>query len=202
MMDIPREMDRKEHSLEMHMPYLYYRLTQTFESPDDFPSIVPILVGSTSRAEEKEIGQALAPYFKDEENAFVISSDFCHWGDSFRYMPYAPDGNTDNLVRLTRFGPKPVGVPIHEVIRAMDESAMNAVESGSHDAFVNELKRTRNTVCGQHPIGVALAALEALAKEAGDASKNRFKVVQYQRSCLVNTPMDDSVSYVSAYAIM
>lgn len=33
----------------------------------------------------------LAPYVHDEENAFIISSDFCHWGKSFRYTAYTPD---------------------------------------------------------------------------------------------------------------
>jgi AmmeMemoRadiSam system protein B len=41
--------------------------------------IVPILVGALSHADEVLFGQLLAPYLEQQENLFVISSDFCHW---------------------------------------------------------------------------------------------------------------------------
>lgn len=50
-----------------------------FRHANDF-TIVPILVGSLSFADEKAYGELLAPYLADPSNLFVISSDFCHWG--------------------------------------------------------------------------------------------------------------------------
>lgn len=32
--------------------------------------------------------RSLVPYMKDPKTVFVISSDFCHWGDNFEFMPY------------------------------------------------------------------------------------------------------------------
>ncbi|KAI9171814.1 memo-like protein [Paramyrothecium foliicola] len=221
MEDIPRKYEFDEHSLEMHMPYLYLMCERQLESEDNFPQIVPMLIGSLGLEEEQQVGHILAPYLKDPENAFIISSDFCHWGDrSFSYTPYSPDGNINSLKSLSRLDPIPKGEPIHETIRLVDEAAMDAVKSGSHVAFVRNLRLTKNTVCGRHPIGVAMAAMElctretpqessAEAGEEGDASdesedtaKPRFSIIKYDRSNLVERPGDFSVSYVSAYAVL
>lgn len=202
MADIPPRKDSSEHSLEMHLPYLYKRLKQTFGSEEKFPSIIPILIGDNDRSQEKAVGKILLPYLKDPENAFIISSDFCHWGSNFDYMVYSPSHDPADLQQLSTRDPAPHGRPIHETIQMIDEAAMDAVKSGSHDKFVDNLKLTQNTVCGRHPIGVAMAALELLAQEIGDAEKARFKVMRYERSNLVKSPRDFSVSYVSAYAVV
>lgn len=195
------EGDLREHSLEMHLPYLYRRLEQTFGSPDNFPPIVPILVGNNDRGEEKTIGRALAPWMKDEENAFIISSDFCHWGSGFQYTPYSETLQLDNLRSLNPRRSGPDGPPIHETIKVLDKTAMDAVESGSHDAFYDNLKKTGNTVCGRHPIGVTMAGLEILRRDAGDQSKGQFHLLHYDRSALVERPSESSVSYVAMYAV-
>ncbi|KAL7927187.1 MEMO1 family [Trichoderma austrokoningii] len=195
--------DKAEHSLEMHLPLLYKRCEQTFKTPEEFPQIVPIIVGSTSRTDEKDLGRVLLSYLKDEENAFIISSDFCHWGwVQFSYTVYTADGDIGNMKHLQPSYTKPAGPPIYETIQLVDEAAMDAVESGSHDAFVDNLRHTGNTVCGRHPIGIAMAALELYAKEVNDEKKSRFRVVKYNRSNNVTRPDDFSVSYVSAYAIL
>ncbi|KND91193.1 Protein MEMO1 [Tolypocladium ophioglossoides CBS 100239] len=202
MEDIPRAKDSDEHSLEMHLPYLYKRCKNAFASPEDFPTIVPILIGDNNKGEEKSVGRILLSYLKDPENAFIISSDFCHWGHHFRYMVYSAENDPTKLTTLGRFDAAPAGPPIHETIRLLDEAATDAVKSGKHDAFVDNLKQTRNTVCGRHPIGVAMAALELLAEEANDETKYRFNIISYKRSNLVQKPIESSVSYVSAYAVL
>ena len=45
-------------------------------------------MGSTDHQSEKIYGQLFAKYLEREENLFVISSDFCHWGKRFRYTHY------------------------------------------------------------------------------------------------------------------
>lgn len=77
---------------------------------------------------------------------------------------------------------------------------MDAVESGSHKAFVEQLEETGNTVCGRHPIGVFMAAVEAAEGLGG--GKGRFKFVRYERSSEVETLRDSSVSYCSAFAVL
>ncbi|KAH6656970.1 MEMO1 family [Truncatella angustata] len=179
-----RDNDVEEHSLEMHLPYIYKRCSQTFSSEAEYPTIVPIMVGDNNGSKEKAFGELLAPYLKDPETAFVVSSDFCHWGSRFSYTPYTK------------------GAPIHEHIKDIDHQAMDAIEGGKHDDFVGNLAETENTVCGRHPIGVTMAALEVLSKESAEEGKYRFKFVQYQRSGLVDHASDSSVSYASAYAIV
>lgn len=51
-------------------------------------TIIPILVGSLSPDREALYGRLLAPYMADPQTLFVISSDFCHWGQRFRYTYY------------------------------------------------------------------------------------------------------------------
>jgi AmmeMemoRadiSam system protein B len=199
---IPRRSEIDEHSLEMHMPYLYLRCKETFGTPDKFPKIVPMLIGSNSGPEEKVYGKALLPYIQDPENAFIVSSDFCHWGKNFSYQVYSPSNSPSDLKKLRSTDPVPEGPPIHETIRVIDEAAMDAVKSGVHNNFLATLRETRNTVCGRHPIGVVMAALELLHEQPEYKGKGLFKVIQYNRSNLVESPRDMSVSYVSAYAVL
>ncbi|KAI0881241.1 UPF0103-domain-containing protein [Annulohypoxylon maeteangense] len=200
--DIPSQGDVDEHSLEMHLPYIYKRITQTFASETEYPTIVPILIGDNNGAEEKEFGKLLAPYLSDPGNAWVVSSDFCHWGTRFSYTAYAPGGKVAEIQSLARRAARPTNPPIHESIKQVDQLAMDAVASGDHTGFVDNLKQTKNTVCGRHPIGVTMAALEELARESPGQGKYRFRFVRYDRSSLVEDVADSSVSYASAYAVV
>ena len=207
--DIPASNDVSEHSLEMHLPYLWKRLEQTLGSDTAaWPTLVPILVGDGSGPEEKGSARLLLPYLKDPANAFVVSSDFCHWGRSFRYRVYCPGTDLSRLDALPAGGPQSGEPPVHECIRVLDEAAFAAIETGVHDTFVDYLRATENTVCGRHPIGVTMAALEMLAEERGGEGsgakkgEGRFVFVQYQRSSLVTKPNDSSVSYAAAYAVV
>ena len=76
------EQDEKEHSLELHLPYI-----QKIFGVKDF-TLVPMVVGAVSYDKAQAIAKELATYFKDEENFFVVSSDFCHWGLKFNYLPF------------------------------------------------------------------------------------------------------------------
>lgn len=51
-------------------------------------TVIPILVGSLSPDREAHYGKILSKYLSDPSNLFVISSDFCHWGQRFRYTHY------------------------------------------------------------------------------------------------------------------
>ena len=39
------------------------------------------MVGNTSTEKEKMYGEILAKYFLRPKTLFIISSDFCHWGN-------------------------------------------------------------------------------------------------------------------------
>jgi MEMO1 family protein len=60
-----------EHSLEVELPFLQYKLKTDFR-------IIPIILGTQSPSTAKKIAEALKP-FLNENNLFVISSDFSHY---------------------------------------------------------------------------------------------------------------------------
>jgi AmmeMemoRadiSam system protein B/AmmeMemoRadiSam system protein A len=67
------EAHTKEHSIEVQLPFLQYRLKHEFK-------IIPIVIGTQSPVVCRKIAEALRPYF-NEKNLFIISSDFSHYPD-------------------------------------------------------------------------------------------------------------------------
>ena len=97
--------------------------------------------------------------------------------------------------------------PIHKSIALLDKTGMDAIQfsaschktaSEAHEAFAQYLAETKNTICGRHPIGVLLGALAVLEGEKG-WEETRLEWVKYERSGLVQTLADSSVSYASAF---
>lgn len=62
---------RREHSLEVQLPFLQYWLHNPFR-------IVPLIIGGGSVETCRQLASALEPYFNDE-NLFVVSTDFSHY---------------------------------------------------------------------------------------------------------------------------
>ncbi|MCJ1365025.1 hypothetical protein MMC16_004144 [Acarospora aff. strigata] len=250
--------DADEHSLEMHLPYLYKVLERAFpDGPASFPDLVPILVGGTSAEVERVLGTVLAPYLADAASVVIVSSDFCHWGKRFGYTYYLPSSpspsspdtitsssssssssttitssessmnpttktTTDSTSNAAGYALKsshktPTNPPIHASISEIDKQAMRAIESGSHEKFLANLRETANTVCGRHPIGVVMAALEILraqedggraeregggARDKGRKERGRFQFIRYEQSSRCVRIGDSSVSYGSAFAVL
>ncbi|VDN28103.1 unnamed protein product [Gongylonema pulchrum] len=141
MMDLHNE--EAEHSIEMQLPYIA-KIMEKYKQPANRYSIVPVLVGSLSSARQTTYGKIFSKYLSDPRTVFVISSDFCHWGNRFHFMPY------DSTA----------GVPIYEQIAALDKEGMDAISSLDPAIFTDYLKKTQNTICGRNPIGVILCAAE------------------------------------------
>ena len=74
---------------------------------------------------------------------------------------------------------------------------MTILEGRKYASFAEYLKRTRNTICGRHPIGVLLSALETLDGHDG----HEIKFVRYEQSSQCVNVNDSSVSYASAYVV-
>jgi len=64
----------QEHSLEVELPFLQYRLKHDFQ-------IVPVLIGTRNLSSLRAMARCLQPYFTPE-NLFVISTDFSHYPSS------------------------------------------------------------------------------------------------------------------------
>ncbi len=65
------EAHTREHSLEVELPFIQYRLKKPFK-------IVPIVTGTQTLSECKGMAKVLQPYFT-ANNLFIISSDFSHY---------------------------------------------------------------------------------------------------------------------------
>lgn len=192
--------DEAEHSIEMHLPYV----RKVFEGRDI--SIVPIVVGAMSREAEASFGSLLAPYLERDDTFCVVSSDFCHWGTRFSYTYYYPDairGDESPAIHLSRSVAPTASQPIHESISKLDHEAMTlltlppSTAADAHVSFAKYLAKTKNTICGRHPIGVLLGAMAFLEKETG--IHPTIEWVRYEQSSACLTIRDSSVSYASAW---
>jgi MEMO1 family protein len=65
------EADLNEHSLEVQLPFLQYRLKTNYK-------IVPIIIATQSKDTIIKIANVLKPFF-NQKNLFVISTDFSHY---------------------------------------------------------------------------------------------------------------------------
>lgn len=134
---------------------------------------------------------------------FVISSDFCHWGLNFYYTSLQVD---DRIVVADDDGALYKSDMILKGISGLDHRSMDAIETGEYQSFVRDLRATRNTVCGSHPIRVMMAALEqhkaGKADGTDDESRCRFQFVRYERSTDRMSIRESSVSYCSAFAVI
>ena len=43
------------------------------------------MVGGINKGKQEFFGKILAKHLRDHKNLFVVSSDFCHWGEDFDY---------------------------------------------------------------------------------------------------------------------
>ncbi|KZT56403.1 UPF0103-domain-containing protein [Calocera cornea HHB12733] len=197
--------DENEHSIELHLPYV----RKAFEGCDI--RVVPVLVGAVNEKKEAEFGKLLAPYLEKDDTMFVVSSDFCHWGERFDYTfyyPAAPGGPPASLRLQTDADIPKGGQPIHQSISRLDHEAIDLLTlpapsssaKEAHSSFANYLHRTSNTICGRHPIGVLLGALAALEEDG--KGKAAIQFVKYAQSSACKTVEDSSVSYASAYVTL
>lgn len=165
--------DEDEHSIEMHLPYT----AKAMESHKDEFTIIPVLVGALSESKEQEFGKLFSKYLADPSNLFVVSSDFCHWGQRFRYSYY--DESQGEIYRS---------------IEHLDKMGMSIIEQLDPVSFSNYLKKYHNTICGRHPIGVLLNAITELQKSGMNMS---FSFLNYAQSSQCRSWQDSSVSYAA-----
>jgi AmmeMemoRadiSam system protein B len=171
--------DEAEHSIEMHLPYI----AKVMESRSDQFTVVPILVGSLNPSRQASYGKILARWMADPRNLFVVSSDFCHWGQRFHFTPF--DHSCGD---------------IHQSIEKMDREAIKIIETLDPLAFTDYLKRTSNTICGRHPIAVMLQAAEHFRQMNNHRADFRF--LHYSQSNQCRNMSDSSVSYAAGSLVI
>ncbi|KAJ6251484.1 protein memo1 [Anaeramoeba flamelloides] len=166
---IPESVDLQEHSLEMQFPWI----SHLFDHKK--VKVIPILVGDLTTNQMKEYASALKKYIKkDSRNLFVISTDFCHWGERFRY---------------TQLPTSKERKPIWKLIKQLDMMAIEKIQSNNPTELMNYKQKWKNTICGFNSIQLFLSASQK--------QNLKFKFLHYDQSSRVVNDSDSSVSYVS-----
>ena len=165
---VEKEDDEDEHSLEMHLPYI-----QKIFSKTNF-KLVPIMVGSIDYQLEEYFAKIFQKYILNPKILFIISSDFCHWGNNFDYCPF--DKNDGQIFKY---------------IEKLDKTGIDYIEMQDPDKFLAYLKDTENTICGKNPITVLLYTL----KISGLKTKTSLRFYTQSNQCKKKS--DSSVSYGS-----
>ncbi|XP_013784937.2 protein MEMO1-like, partial [Limulus polyphemus] len=166
--------DEDEHSIEMQLPYIA-KIMENHQV-----TIVPVLVGSLTTEKEASYGAVFSKFIADPNNLFVISSDFCHWGARFHYQYYDKSWGD-----------------IHHSIQKLDEMGMKIIESLTPSEFTSYLRKFGNTICGRHPIGVLLNAVNILQQTTSNGHKMSLKFLYYAQSSQCLSMHDSSVSYAA-----
>jgi AmmeMemoRadiSam system protein B/AmmeMemoRadiSam system protein A len=137
--DGPSAAHGPEHSLEVELPFLQVIAPNA--------EIIPILVGNeTDTAIAGRMAKALAPLL-DEGTAVIVSSDFTHHGDRYRWSPFSQPNLGDKLVHL-------------------GEVTAGRLAAIDPDGFTFQVEVSGDTVCGVRP-AMVLAQLLARAFDGG-----------------------------------
>uniref|UniRef100_A0A8C5P5D3 Protein MEMO1 n=1 Tax=Jaculus jaculus TaxID=51337 RepID=A0A8C5P5D3_JACJA len=149
--------------------------TKAMESHKDVFTIIPVLVGALRESKEQEFRKLFSKYLPDPSNLFVVSSDFCHWGQRFCYSYY--DESQGEIYRS---------------IEHLHKMGMSIIEQLDPVSFSNYLKKYHNTICGRHPIGMLLNAITQLQKTG---MKMSFSFLNYAQSNQFRSWQDSSGCY-------
>lgn len=127
----------QEHSLEVEFPLIQYFLGS--------PEILPLVVGGIAPADLEPLAKMFAA-IDSPETLWIISSDFTHYGENFRYTPFGESAPPEELNRL-------------------DREAAERIAARDLDGFCRFLGRTGATICGANPIALYLALLDRVDPE-------------------------------------
>ena len=162
-----------EHSIEMELPFLKYIFgNKNF-------SLLPLMIGETTFEQNKKIGKFLYDLYNDNKTLFVISSDFCHWGQDFDYVYYNKKFKN-----------------IWESTEDLDKQALDIIAEMDSKKFDAYIKKTKNTICGRNPITIVLSIIEEYKKNHQN-KKISFDTAGYSQSEKSKTMNDSSVSYAA-----
>jgi len=137
-----------------------------------------------SPEKEAQYGKVLSKYLGDPSNLFIVSSDFCHWGQRFRYTHYERS-----------YG------EIYQSIQRLDQQGMAIIENIDAAGFTDYLKKFGNTICGRHPISVLLNMIDHF-RTTSNGVKMSLKFIDYAQSSQCRSFSDSSVSYASASLVV
>ena len=152
---------RGENSVELQLPLLQAALAGR-----DW-KLVPVTLGQLDDEARRQAAAALGA-LQDGQTAFVISSDFTHFGPNFGYVPFRTN--------------------VAENLRQLDGGAVEKILAGDAEGFAAYCEETGATICGQDPIGVLLRMLP---------EKFQARQLDYDTSGARTGDFENSVSYTA-----
>jgi hypothetical protein len=165
------DVHRDEHSLELQLPFLQVVLKTKW-------TLVPVVLGRLGDKEYEPLAKVLREHL-DAHTVVVASSDFTHYGRTFRYTPF------DDDVRNVR-DPAARNRMIRNRIESLDKGAIRHVLKLDGELFRAYVEDQRATICGHCPIAVMLAMLTPDCKGqlvryylSGDREKDYRHSVSY-----------------------
>lgn len=155
-----------DHSIEIQLPLLQRAVPAA--------AVLPVYVSSLSAGTRRQVAAALLEILTPER-VLLASSDFTHYGDAFRYKPFATDA------------------AVASRLEKLDESFIEAASSLDPERFLDALISARGTVCGREPIALLLETLRA-----SPAAEDIFQfTLDYQTSGEITGDYSHSVSYAA-----
>lgn len=154
-----------DHSFEVQLPFL--------QRAAPHARVSPLYIGHMDAAERRRAAEILAAAWRPGV-VFLASSDFTHYGRSFGYTPFSPDGD------------------ISSRLRDLDLDCADAAGSLDSSLFLETLREHNATVCGRDPIALLLDTLQLIGGETIYQS-----LLDYQTSGEITGDYRDSVSYAS-----
>jgi AmmeMemoRadiSam system protein B/AmmeMemoRadiSam system protein A len=154
---------KPEHSIELQLPFIQRALPRAH--------IVPIVVGSLSDAQVTHVAALLKDYITPK-TLVIISSDFTHYGENFKYAPF-----TDNILLN---------------IDQLDSAILHPIQHQSRSGFEELIGLTHDTVCGYDTIRILL---ELIKQHAFGTVTTRL--VAHDTSYTVTNDPSSIVSYAS-----
>ncbi len=151
-----------EHSIENQLPFV-----QIIFGKKRY-RIIPILFGRLQKSNFTRLAKLISK-FVDEKSLIIASSDFTHYGKSYRYLPFR------KKISLN--------------IRLLDFGILKYITDLNFNGYLNFYKKTGITMCGISPVGILINILKG--------NRVKGKVVNYYRSGDKTGDFSMSVSYAS-----
>ena len=170
-----KEAHAKEHSLEVLLPFLQYKLHKPFK-------IVPILVGARDYRELEKMAELLQPYLHDG-NLFVLSTDFSH------YPKYEDAVNVD-----TRVGEAVVSGKVHKLLNVLNETGSMGIEE-LHTSMCGWPSVITFLYMVQQRTDIEVIPVQY--RNSGDATGDQSRVVGYHAMAFVQKREDTMKSQES-----
>jgi len=134
----------REHCLEVQLPFLQMIF-------DEVPPIVPIVIGTQRLSVLQKIADILEPYF-NEENLFIISSDFSHY-------PSYEDAKTSDLC----------------LAKAITSGGLEEFLKALSDISRKDFPGEDTPACGASAIAIILSMMDAQGRDGISAEHVMYR---------------------------